>query len=116
MKSSRTVLSGLALPRAAAIALAAVGLVALAACSSGDAGDGSAAVPDGADQAMVALCEEMVGQGLSPEEADALAVGNGYVTRVGSIDGEPQAVTMDYRTDRFTFDVVDGAVTACTYG
>lgn len=95
-------------------ALAGVVLVAgMSGCST-DQGD--ATVPDGADEAMVALCADMVGQGLSPEEADALAVENGYVTRVGSVDGEPRPVTMDYRTDRFTFEVVDGAVTACTYG
>ncbi len=35
---------------------------------------------------------------------------------VGSIDGEPQAVTMDFREDRFTFDVVSGKVTGCSYG
>ena len=99
--------------RAAAVLVAAGSLVALAACSSGDDAE---EVPDGVDAAMVALCEEMVGEGMSPEEADALAVENGYVSRVGSIDGEPMAVTTDYRTDRFTVDVVDGAVTACTYG
>ena len=98
---------------ALAALLAAGSIVALAACSSGgDAAD----VPDGADAAMVALCEEMVGQGLSPEEADALAVENGYVSRVGSVDGESMAVTTDYRTDRFTFEVEGGAVVACTYG
>jgi hypothetical protein len=96
---------------AAAIGL---GAVMLAACSSSD--DATVSPPDGADAAMVALCDEMVAQGLSPEEADALAVENGYVTRVGSVDGEGMAVTMDYREDRFTFDVVDGVVTACQYG
>ena len=104
--------------RTAAVAFAGAALVALAACSGGDTSGESGAgdIPDGADAAMVALCDEMVAQGLSPEEADALAVDNGYVTRVGSIDGAPQAVTMDYRMDRFTFDVVDGVVTACQYG
>lgn len=94
-------------------ALAAGSIVALAACSSG--GD-AAEAPDGADAAMVALCDEMVAESMSPEQADALAAENGYVTRVGSVDGEPMAVTTDYRTDRFTLDVVGGVVTACTYG
>jgi hypothetical protein len=53
---------------------------------------------------------------MSPEEATALAEDNGYIARVGTIDGQPQAVTMDFREDRFTFDVSEGAVIACTYG
>ena len=31
-------------------------------------------------------------------------------------DGQPQAVTADYRPDRFTVSTVSGAVTSCTYG
>lgn len=76
----------------------------------------AAVVDPGTDPAMVALCDQMVADAMTVEEATALAEANGYIARVGSIDGEPQAVTMDYRLDRFTFDVVDGAVTACQYG
>jgi len=65
---------------------------------------------------MVTLCEQMVADGLSPEDATALAESNGFVARVGTIDGEPQAVTMDFREDRFTFEVADGVVVGCTYG
>jgi len=104
-------------------ALAVAGLM-LGGCfgSSDDAGDEAPAATDmpaveaGDDPAMIALCEEMVADGLSPEDATALAEQNGYVARVGTIDGEPQAVTMDYRLDRFTFEVADGVVVACQYG
>ncbi len=65
---------------------------------------------------MRALCNQMVTEGLSPDDATKLAEDNGYVARVGSIDGVPQAVTMDFREDRFTFDVASGVVTGCTYG
>ena len=76
----------------------------------------SAAADASADPAMVALCDQMVSGSMSPEDATALAESKGYVARTGTIDGEPQALTMDYRTDRFTFEVTGGKVTACTYG
>lgn len=108
-------------------ALCAAVLVLGACSSSDDPGDGTAAsaapsatdmpaVEAGEDPAMIALCDQMVAEGLSPEDATALAEQNGYVARVGTIDGEPQPVTMDYRLDRFTFDVADGVVIACQYG
>lgn len=75
-----------------------------------------AVMPSAGDAEMTALCDEMIAQGLSPEEATALAEDRGYVARVGTIDGQPQAVTKDYRTDRFTFDVTNGVVTACAIG
>ena len=65
---------------------------------------------------MHALCDRMVADNLSPDDATALAEASGYVARVGVIDGVPQAVTMDFREDRFTFEVTEGVVTACTYG
>jgi hypothetical protein len=70
----------------------------------------------GSEDAMVALCSEMVESGMSPDEATALAESNGYSARIGSIDGQLQATTRDYRPDRFTFEVVDGAVVSCQYG
>ena len=108
-------------------ALACSGLV-LAGCSSSDeaasapasaiaaASSAAAAAGDGSSPEMVALCDQMVAEGLSPEAATALAEENGYVARVGTIDGEAQALTMDFREDRFTFEVTGGVVTACTYG
>lgn len=72
---------------------------------------GAAGTPE-----MAALCKQMVDEKLSPEDATALAEKNGYVARVGTIDGTPQALTMDLRDDRFTFDVEGGVVVSCTYG
>jgi hypothetical protein len=98
---------------------------ALSACSSADeAASAPASAIDAAESAVAAtdqaameeLCNQMVSAGMSPEEATALAEDNGYIARVGTIDGQPQAVTMDFREDRFTFDVSEGAVIACTYG
>ncbi len=65
---------------------------------------------------MRALCDQMVADAMTTEDATALAESNGFVARVGTIDGEPQAVTMDYREDRFTFDVESDVVVGCTYG
>lgn len=72
--------------------------------------------PVSASEDMTALCAQIVEQGLPIEAAVALAEASGYTTRVGSIDGEDQALTMDLREDRFTFDVVDDIVTGCTTG
>ena len=100
--------------------------VALTGCSSSSstpsssAPAASASPTEGEDmpgtEEMRALCDQMIADGLTPEDATALAENAGYVGRVGTIDGEPQAVTMDFREDRFTFEVTGGKVTACTYG
>lgn len=101
---------------------AALAVSALSGCSSADeAASAPASAVEMASEAavnadMVTLCEQMVADGLSPEDATALAESNGFVARVGTIDGEPQAVTMDFREDRFTFEVTDGVVVGCTYG
>jgi hypothetical protein len=72
---------------------------------------------DGAGSAqMVGMCRQMVDQRMTFDQASAFAESNGYTARVGSIDGQPQAVTADYRPDRFTVSTVSGAVTSCTYG
>lgn len=117
---------------ATAVAVAAVGV--LSACSStssdattsapaasasalpSSAASGDAMDPTGGTPEMVALCKQMVDEKMTPEDATALAEKNNYVARVGMIDGQPQAVTMDLRDDRFTFDVENGVVTGCTYG
>lgn len=112
--------------RRTTVMAAAVGaLLATAALSGCSSTDDTATAPASAVEAaseaavnadMVTLCEQMVADGLSPEDATALAESNGFVARVGTIDGEPQAVTMDFREDRFTFEVADGVVVGCTYG
>lgn len=106
----------------AGLAGIALSAMALSGCSSADeAASAPASAIEAASEAavnadMVTLCEQMVADGLSPEDATALAESNGFVARVGTIDGEPQAVTMDFREDRFTFEVADGVVVGCTYG
>lgn len=94
----------------------------LSACSSQDAAqdpassEPPAAVNPDIAPAMLELCDQMVAEAMTVDDATSLAESNGYIARVGSVDGEPQAVTMDYRIDRFTFEVVDGVVTSCQYG
>ena len=65
---------------------------------------------------MVGMCRQMVSAPMTEQQASAFAQSNGYTARVGSIDGVPQAVTMDYRPDRFTLALVGGVVVSCTYG
>jgi hypothetical protein len=106
-----------------AVGLASAGLL-LSGCTSdapsseapSSTAPGLPAVEAGDDPAMIALCDQMVAEGLSPQGAIDLAEQNGYVARVGTIDGQPQPVTMDYRLDRFTFEVADGVVVDCQYG
>lgn len=65
---------------------------------------------------MRGMCAQMVDGAMTVDQAGALAKANGYLLRVGSIDGQPQAVTMDYRPERFTVSTQAGIVTGCTYG
>ena len=65
---------------------------------------------------MVGMCRQMVTGAMTPAQASAFAQSNGYITRVGTIDGQPQAVTADYRPDRFSLELTGGVVTGCTYG
>jgi hypothetical protein len=76
---------------------------------------GSAGAGAGSAQ-MVGMCRQMVDQRMTFDQARSFAESNGYSARVGSIDGQPLAVTADYRPDRFTVSTVSGAVTSCTYG
>lgn len=76
---------------------------------------GSAALGAGSAQ-MLGMCDLMVTSAMTFEQAEAYVQGLGYSARIGSIDGQPQPVTMDYRPDRFTLAMVAGAVTSCTYG
>ncbi len=65
---------------------------------------------------MLGMCEVMADDAMTIEQAQTYTESNGYVVRVGSVDGQPMAVTADYRTDRFTVSLVNGAVVGCTYG
>ena len=110
-------------PRFAILATVAVAAtLTLGACSSGEpTGDPSSfadvsgsAVPV-ADE-LAALCEQIVAEALPLDAAVALAEAGGYTSRVGSLDGEEQAVTMDQQEGRMTFDVAADVVTGCTVG
>ena len=65
---------------------------------------------------MVAMCGQMVGGAMTSEKAAAFAASNGYSMRVGSVDGVPQMLTMDFRWDRINVSLVKNVVTSCTYG
>ncbi len=65
---------------------------------------------------MVGMCEQMADGGMAEAQAAAFAESNGYSLRVGSVDGQPRPVTMDYRPDRFTVSLMNGVVVGCMYG
>ena len=50
------------------------------------------------------------------EAAQALAKARGYVVRIGTLEGEQQALTKDIKANRFTLDITGGVVTGCTVG
>ena len=63
-----------------------------------------------------AVCRQMIAQHLGPVKAARYARDRGYTTRIGTVDGVPRAVTMDYREDRLTLTITKGRVTACVVG
>jgi len=65
---------------------------------------------------QVAFVDELLAEPLPQDEATTRIEEAGYTWRLGTIDGEPQAVTMDYRIDRLTLTVDDGLVTDATWG
>ena len=65
---------------------------------------------------MLGMCDQMVTGRVTFDRARAFAETNGYSARVGSIDGVEQALTADYRPDRFTLAIASNVVTSCTYG
>jgi hypothetical protein len=65
---------------------------------------------------MRAVCNQMVTEKLTFASADKLAQANAYTARLASVDGQPQALTMDFRFDRMNLSTVKNAVTECTYG
>ena len=125
--------------RYVAVVLAA-GLAAsvLVACgSSGEPGDDSAsanAATDSPDEAATAADagtssplptpttepdDEAVNAalvGLSEAAAQTKAAASGYEVRIAMVDGEPRALTMDYRTDRINLELEDGVVVRATVG
>lgn len=65
---------------------------------------------------QLTFVEELLAEPLPQDEATTRIEEAGYVWRLGTIDGEPQAVTMDYRIDRLTLTTQDGLVTDATWG
>lgn len=105
-------------------ALAVSAFTGLTACSSSGTTSTPAAAseanlsgePVSAKDELTALCEQIVAEALPLDAANALAEASGYITRVGTLDGQPQALTTDAREDRFTFDVEADVVVGCTVG
>lgn len=72
--------------------------------------------PASTEEDAAGLCASIIEQALPLDVAQILAEDAGYTTRVGSVDGEPQAVTTDFLENRLTFDTQDGVVIACIQG
>ena len=71
-------------------------------------------VEQGTGSAMMqATCRQMVDGKMTTEQADALAQGNGYITRVVKQDGVDLPTTMDFRYNRINLAVTGGVVTDC---
>ncbi len=106
----------------AGAALVIVALTGLTACSTIGSGNPVASdanvsgAPLDATTEMTNLCEQMITQALPVEAAQALAEASGYVVRIGTLEGEQQALTKDIQEDRFTLDITGGLVTGCTVG
>lgn len=71
--------------------------------------------PDITDE-QLAFVDELLAEPLPEDEATAMIEEAGYSWRLGTIDGEPQAVTMDYRIDRLTLTTQDGLVIDAAWG
>lgn len=65
---------------------------------------------------QAAFVDELLATPLPQDEATARIEEAGYTWRLGTIDGEPQAVTMDYRIDRLTLTTQDGLVIDAVWG
>lgn len=65
-------------------------------------------MPDDADAPTLEAQDELIG--MTVAEAEAYAAANNTTFRIGSIDGEFMAVTMDYRPGRITASVEKGVV------
>ena len=65
---------------------------------------------------QLTFVDDLLAEPLPQDEATQRIEEAGYVWRLGTIDGEPQAVTMDYRLDRLTLTMEDGLITDATWG
>lgn len=103
------------------VAAALVAVASLAACSSAasQAPVSEAPLtgtPVSTEEDAASLCTSIIDQALPVDVAQILAEDAGYTTRLGTIDGEPQALTTDFLENRLTFDTQDGIVTGCVQG
>jgi len=106
-------------PVRAGLAIAALGISAglLSGCTSEPAeSSNEVAVIDEISDEQRVFAENLVAQEPLLDDATAQIEEAGYAWRLGTIDGEPQAVTMDYRLDRLTLTVNDGVVTEAQWG
>lgn len=83
------------------------------------ASDPAGAVGGSADPATAAAqaaCDEILAGTLTQADAEALVKTAGLESRIGTVDGKPNALTMDYNPQRVTFTIDGGTVTDCTVG
>ena len=71
---------------------------------------------DPATAAAQAACDQILEGTFTQADAEALAKDAGLDSRIGSVDGTPNALTMDYNPQRVTFTLQGGLVTDCTVG
>ena len=102
-----------------------VATIGLVGCSTSGSSEGGEVEPSGTMTAtentdfsveQVEFQQELVASGMTLEDAGALIEATGYTWRVGSIDGQEQVVTMDYRMDRLTMSTQDNIVVNATWG
>ncbi|MGB7980199.1 MAG: hypothetical protein WCF36_05345 [Candidatus Nanopelagicales bacterium] len=67
-----------------------------------------------ADEEISALAGTLVG--MPADEAEQVVTEAGYTWRIASVDGEPRALTMDFRTDRINAEIEQDTVTRVTVG
>jgi len=102
-----------------------VATVGLVGCSTSGSSEGGDVEPSDSITEMentdfsveqVEFQQELVASEMTLEDAGALVEATGYTWRVGSIDGQEQVVTMDYRMDRLTLSTQDNIVVDATWG
>jgi hypothetical protein len=81
---------------------------------AGEAHGGGSGEETGEMEQTEAFAETVVG--MTADEAQAATEAAGYTYRVVEIDGEPQAVTLDYRIDRVNVALEDDVVTSASVG
>lgn len=102
-----------------ALVIAALSISVLGACTTSDEGatmPDDPSVVDGPSDEQLAFLDALVAKEPTLDDATTEIEAAGYTWRLGTIDGEDQALTMDYRLDRLTLTVDSGIVTAAVWG